>query len=269
MNNPGSSTTTIANLIPKVQFYLQNRSDVSEDNPNPEMRPSAWIRDALREITANNPFEELRQPSAPLVTIGPGLGFQGSNYRYSVSQFLLPGDDVTLTEDPCIFLNPSIAASVGLIGTGSPSNDAVGYGMDYLTPKAIQSLLFVTGGVPFKYTRYGTQFWFGPQPGQNYQVYLPYQIRHPFNDSNLPLSPAYIPPDWFDIIGMAAAERGAIGLRWNDQSDFLHKKLYGDPNSMTKSGELAMPGLIMERKMQQTRDRRISTIQITPAAQRY
>jgi hypothetical protein len=269
MNSPGSSTTKIQDLIPDVQAALQNRSDVNESSPNPAMRPSSWIRAALREITANNPFEELRQPNAPLVTIGPGLGVNGSNHRYNVSQFLLPGDDVTLTEDPCIFLNPSLASSVGLVGTNLPFTETVAYGMDYLTPKAIQPLLFVTGGVPFKYTRYGTQFWFGPQPGQNYQVYLPYQVRHPFNDANLPLSTVLVPPEWFDIIAYAAAERGAIALRWNDQSDYLHKKLYGDPNTAMGNGELAMPGLIMERKMQQTRDRRLSVVQITPSASRY
>src|SRR4029077_10218151 len=141
-----------------VKAALQNRADVSETQANPEMRPSAWIRDTLRELTANYPFEELRKPG-PLVTIGPGLGYQGSNYMYPVSMFLAKGDDVTLMEDPVIFLTNLQAASVGFVGniTGSP----VGYSMDYLTPKAIQPMLFIPGGIPFKYTRFGNMFWFG------------------------------------------------------------------------------------------------------------
>src|SRR5712664_2377561 len=153
---PATATLTINGLINKVKSDLQNRSDVSESASNPEMRPSAWIRDALRELTANNPFEELRLPG-PLVTIGPGLGVQGSNYAYPVSMFLQSGDDVTLMDDPVIFLTPTQAASVGLVVT---TGNVVGYSMDYLTPKAIQSLLFVPGGVPYKYTRFGSQFWF-------------------------------------------------------------------------------------------------------------
>ena len=257
MNNPGSSTATINDLIPKVQAALQNNPNANEKQPNPEMRPSAWIRDTLREITANWPFEELRQPNPPRVTIGPGLGVGGSNYAYPVSMFLNPGDDVTLMEDPVIFFTP-------------PSGpNSVSYPMDYLTPKAIAPMLNINGGVPMKYTRYGTQFWFATPPGTNYTVYLPYQIRHPFNDQGLVNSPIFVPPDWFDIIAYAAAERGAIANRWNDQSSFLHQVLYGDPASQMKDGSLARPGLISARVMQQERDRRLSVVSITPMVQRY
>src|ERR1700689_2343125 len=214
MNNPGSPTVTIADLIPKVQAALQNNPNANEKQANPEMRPSAWLRDSLREITANYPIEELRTVG-PLVTIGPGLGYQGSNYAYSVSYFLNPGDDVTLTEDPAIFLNSNVVVPAGT-RVFSVTGSTVAYSMDYLTPKAIQPLLFIPGGVPFKYTRYGTQFWFGSQPGQPYNVYLPYQIRHPFSDTSLPSSPVFLPPDWLDICAYAAAERGAIANRWSE-----------------------------------------------------
>src|SRR5882724_12747186 len=139
MNNPGSPTVTIADLIPKVQAALQNNPNANEKQLNPEMRPSAWLRDSLREITANYPFEELRT-TGPLVTIGPGLGYQGSNYAYLVSFFINPGDDVTLMEDPVIFLNSNQALSAGISVTSMTGTGA--YSMDYLTPKAIQTLLF-------------------------------------------------------------------------------------------------------------------------------
>jgi hypothetical protein len=232
------------------------------------MRPSAWLRDSLREITANYPFEELRTVG-PLVTVGPGLGYQGSNYAYLVSFFINPGDDVTLMEDPVIFLNNNQAAMFRGSPVTAVTGNTVGYSMDYLTPKAIQPLLFIPGGVPFKYTRYGTQFWFGSQPGQNYNVYLPYQIRHQFVDTNLPSSPVFLPPDWFDVIAYAAAERGAIANRWNEQANFIHSTLYGDPNSQLRDGTLGRPGLIAARVLQMERDRRLSTVQLTCFAQRY
>jgi hypothetical protein len=262
MNLPGASTAKIGDLIQKVQSDLQNRQDANENAANPEMRPSAWLRDALREITESNPFEELRQPNPPNVTIGPGLGVGGSSYKYKVSAFVNSGDDLTLMEDPVIFLNGTL--------TGPAVNtNTVAYPMDYLTPKAIAPLLNIPGGIPLKYTRFGDQFWLGTQPGQNFVVYLPYQLRHPFNDENLLVSPVYLPNSWFDILSMAAAERGAIKLRWNDQADFLHKTLYGDPASQMKDGTLARPGLIAARVLQQERDRRLSTIQMTPVVQRY
>jgi len=262
---PATATLTISGLINKVKANLQNRADVSETQGNPEMRPSAWIRDALRELSANYPFEELRLPG-PMQTIGPGLGWQGSNYAYPVSQFLNPGDDVTLTEDPVIFLNGQQAVSVGLV---TSTSNQVGYSMDYLTPKAIQPLLFIPGGVPFKYTRYGSQFWFGTQPGQPYNVYLPYQIRHPFNP-DLVTTPIRMPQDWFDILAYAAAERGALNLRWNDQANFIHTTLYGDPKSaIPGTGELARPGLIAAKILQQERDRRVSPVQLLPGVSRY
>ncbi len=266
MNNPGSPTVTIADLIPKVQAALQNNPNANEKQLNPEMRPSAWLRDSLREITANYPFEELRT-TGPLVTIGPGLGYQGSNYAYLVSFFINSGDDVTLMEDPVIFLNSNQLQVAG-ISVFNVTGSTVGYSMDYLTPKAIQPLLFIQGGVPFKYTRFGTKFWFGSQPGTNFNVYLPYQIRHQF-EADLKSSPAFIPPDWEDIIAYAAAERGAIANRWNEQASYIHNVLYGDPASQMKDGTLARPGLIAAKVFQQERDRRLSTVQLTCFAQRY
>jgi hypothetical protein len=261
---PAVASTTINDLIPKVQAALQNRSDASETQTNPEMRPSAWIRDTLKELTANWPFEHLCT-TGPLVTIGPGLGYKGSNYMYPVSMFLNPGDDMTLSEDPVIFLTPGQAGAAGFVGTTS---NVVGYPMDRLSVKAIQSLLFIPGGVPFKYTRYGDQFWFGSQPGANYNVYLPYQIRHPFLPS-LPNSPVRVASDWFDIVAFGAADRGAVMLRWNDQSVFLHNLLYGDPDFQRSGGVEGRPGLIAGKLFQSERDKRLSPVHVTIGAGRY
>ena len=261
----------ISDLIPQVAAYLQNRSDVAEGQTNTQMNPSSWIQSALMEITANYPFEELRTVG-PLATIGPGLGVGGSNYMYAITTFLninsgtgLP-DDYTLMEDPVIFLTTAQALSVGLVGTVSGVS---AYGMDYLSPKAIQPIIFIGGGIPFKYTRYGPNFWFGTQPGSNFNVYLPYQIRHPFNSSNLPNSPVFVPPDWIDIICYAAAERGAVNLRWNDQATFIHQILYGDPDYQRTGGKQGRPGLIAAKLFQPERDKRLSPVMVMPFAQRY
>lgn len=265
---PAAATLTVGDLINKVKANLQNRPDVSETQANPEMRPSAWIRDTLRELTANYPFEELRKPG-PVVTIGPGLGINGSNYMYPVSQFLFPGDDMTLAESPVIFYTIVQAESVGFVGLiGTGNSSGIGYPMPYLTPTAIQPMLFVSGGIPSRYTRYGNQFWFGTQPNTNFNVYLPYQVRHPFLP-NLPTSPVRVPQEWFDIVAYGAAERGAVNLRWNDQATYLHNLIYGDPASQMKDGTLARPGLIAARLFQMERDRRLSSVQVGIVSERY
>jgi len=269
---PAAATLTINDLINKVKAALQDRPDVSETQANPEMRPSAWIRDTIRELTAKWPFPEL-QIAGPLTTIGPGLGFQGSNYMYSVSKFLNSGDDMTASEDPVIFLTPQDAQAAALQGANlskfvGTATGSVAYAMDYLSVKAIQPMLFIPGGIPFRYTRYGNMFWFGTQPGSNYSVYLPYNRRHPFNP-DLVTSPIYMPQEWNDIVGYASAERGALMLRWNDQASYIHGILYGDPDSQMKDGTLGRPGLIAARTLQPERDKRLSPVQIVPMVSRY
>jgi hypothetical protein len=256
VNTPGGTTITINDLIPGVQAALQNRADVSESQPNPAMRPSKWLKDSIKEITESYQFEELRVVGPP-VNLSVPVGGTATSVplgpyplsTYPISQFLRPGDDYTLLEDPVIFID-------------FPSNQ-IGYPMNYMTPKAIQPLLNIPGGVPFIYSRFGSNFWFGVAAGQTFTVFLPYQRRHPFVDSNLTSSPVYLPASWHDILEFAAAERGAVVNRWNDQATFLHNLLYGDPRG---KGNV---GLIAERILQQERDMQKSTRQLVPMIQRY
>lgn len=261
-NFPGLNPHTINDLIPGVQEALQYKQNITSK------QISFWLRKAILNITESYAFEELRR-EGPLVNIGPGLGVNGSNYAYEISYFLNPGDDYTQMEDPVIFLSQIQYQSVGLIGTVTTgtgymgSSSYVGYPMDYLTPKAIQPILFIPGGVPFKYTRYGQQFWFGTQPGQNYQVYLPYQARHQFAEGDLLSSQLYFPTSWEMVMEYAAAIIGAHANRWPDMVTNLRNVLYGDPKG---NGE---PGLIKALLPQFARDKMLSTVQFMPQLARY
>jgi hypothetical protein len=256
MNTPGQNPHRISDLVPGVIEALENRQDITQQ------QAAIWIKKTLINLTETEVFEELRT-TGPLVNIGPGLGYNGSNYVYPVSYFLNAGDDCTLTEDPVIFLSPTAAASAGLIGVGTTTGGTVGYPMNYMTPKAIAPLLFIPGGVPFRYTRYGQFLWFGSQPGQNYQIYLPYQIRHPFSDSNLSSSQLFIPPSWEDVVEYSAALRGAHAKRWPDMVKYLREIVYGDPKDPSQ------PGLLKSLKMQIERDEGKSTRQLMPVVARY
>jgi hypothetical protein len=257
MNSPGTNPRVINDLFPGVQEALFGKNITPQQS-------AIWVRKTLENLTAKYPFEELRV-KGPLVNLGPGLGNQGSNYEYAVSYFLNAGDDMTLSENPVIFLSPAQAQQVNLVGTGTPfGTSPVGYGMDYVTPKAIQTMLFIPGGIPFKFTRYGQYFWFGPQPGNTYQCYLPYQRRHPFQDANLGASPLFIPPEWQDICEYAAALRGAQSLRWPEQVKWMREILYGDP----KNPE-GRPGLLSAIDLQIERDQQKSSRQLMPVVARY
>ena len=242
MNNIGSSTTTIAGLTNGVLANLQGRTDLTETNPNPSMRPSFFIKRTIEEITGKFQFEELR-------IVGPTVPLTVGQYSYPVATFINSGDDVTFYEDPVIFID-------------FPANQ-VAYPMDYMTPKAIAPLLNVRGGIPFKYTRYGANFWFGTNPGQPYPVYLPYQRKHPFNDQSLPDSQVFLPQDWKDVVEFDAARRAAISLRWNDQASYLQKLLYGDP---MKPGDI---GILTAKMLDIERSQGKSSRSLTPIVGRY
>lgn len=258
-NLPGQNPYTVNDLVPGVIEALQGKTNITPT------QVGNWLRTAILNITENRTFMEL-QVTGPLVNIGPSLGFQGSNYMYLVSYFLNDGDDYTLMEDPVIFLNQTQAVSVGLVGAGISTNGGtsfVGYPMDRMSPKAIQSLLFVPGGVPYKYTRYGQMFWFGSQPGQNYQVYLPYQRRHPFDDGNVLASQLYFPTTWMMVMEYAAAILGAQANRWSDMIPVLKNVLYGDPKRPDE------PGLIKSLSPQDVRDANKSSRQLMPIVGDY
>jgi hypothetical protein len=261
-NTPASNPRTNNDLIPGVISALQNKQNITQT------QAAGWLRKAILNITESYPTRELEVVNPPLVQIGPGLGLNGSNYQYSVSYFLQPGDDYTLMEDPVIFLTQTQALTVGLISAynnaGGPAGiGPVGYPMDYMTPKAIQSLLFVPGGIPYKYTRYGPQFWFGSQPGQPYQVYVPYQQRHKFVQANLPATQLCFPTTWEFVMEIGAALIGAHENRWPDMVKDLRMLLYGDPKNPSE------PGLVKALQPQIKRDQAKSTRQLMPMVQEY
>jgi hypothetical protein len=253
-NTPGNNPHTINDLVPAVIEALQNKQNITPQ------QCASWLHTAILNVTENYQFEELRRVG-PLVTIGPGLGFQGSNWMYLISSFLNTGDDYTLTDDPVIVL-ASTSQGTFFTSPGQITN-AVTYPMDYMTRKAIQPLLGIGGGIPFKYTRDGAFFWFGTQPGQPYQVYLPYQVRHPFNEGDMLSSQLYFPTSWEMVMAFTAALIGAHANRWPDMVKNLRDIIYGDPKGQ---GE---PGILKALTSQITRDESKSTRQIIPYVGRY
>lgn len=246
---PAAPTGTINDLIPGVQAALQNRGDVSEAQSNPAMRPSRWIKRAIQEFTESQPFEELR-------TTGPTVTLTALQAFYPVTFFLNQGDDYTFPESLAIFID-------------FPTN-TIKQTLDYKTPKAMEQMTSnTTIGLPSRWTRYGQQIFIGPNPNQPYSMFMRYQIRHPFNDANLPTSSLYIPDTWHEIVEMAAAEKGAIANRWNDQATYLHNALWGDPEYQMTEGKRGRPGMVAARILQPERDQSFNSRALTVLVSRY
>jgi hypothetical protein len=242
---PGVATKTIADLVPYVVDALQGRTDVATMAPK-------YIKRAVQEICESNSFEELK-------ITGPTVALTAGQVSYPVGTFLLDsGDDYVQI--------PSFAVFVDF-----PNNTIVS-SIQYKTVMALEPMLAgATVGVPARWTRYGTNILIGPNPQQNYSVFMRYQMRHRFpnDESNLSGVTLYIPDTWEEIVTYAAAERIAVVKRWNDQASYLHQLLYGDPASKTKDGTLARPGLIGARTLQIERDQRHNSRQLIPLVPRY
>lgn len=241
---PGATTRTIGDLVPEVIDYLQQRTDVATIAPK-------YIKRALMEITESEPFEELR-------VTGPQVALTANLATYPIATFLVGDDDYTSPESFSVFVD-------------FPTNTVVS-SIDYKTPKALETMMTAaTVGLPSRFTRYGTNFFFGPTPDKGYTVMLRYQKRHPFplEDSQLKGAPIFIPDSWEEIVAISAALRIAIVKRWNDQKDVLHSMLFGDPEFMVSEGKRGRPGLISARRMQVERDQRFNTRQIMPVVGRY
>ena len=231
--NPGISSTTIADILPDVGLILQNRTDIGS------YKPERFARKAIEELTLAYPFEELR-------TKGPTQPLQVNNYSYPVTFFLNSGDDYSQVQGMHVFITPIVSTP-----------------MKYDTPTAIQSILFIPGGLPSKWTRFGTNIWIGTQPQYPYPAYMLYQKRHPFTTDILS-SVIMMPPEWFEIVQYATAYRLAAGpLRWTDQAATLRTMLYGDPSDPSE------PGLIKRRWYQQQMDERLHSRRINVVTSRY
>ena len=244
MTAPATNSNQIADLFPGILEALQNRTDITP------AQMTVWARKTILEMTEKWQFEELHV-QGPTINLTPNIP-----QVVPIASMLNPNDDYTWLDDPVIFLDP-------------PAN-TIAYPMNFMEVKAIQTLLYVPGSIPFKYTVQGPNFLLGGVPQQTYQVYLPYYRRHPFIEGpNQQNSPLFFPHSWMDLVEYAAAERGAIAKRWPDMSTYLHQLIYGDPDYETSDGLRGRPGLLAARMLTLERVQSKSTRAMQPQVARY
>lgn len=242
---PGANNKTLNDLVPDVLEALQQRTDVST------LMACRYMRKAIIELTESTPFEELRRT-------GPQINLSTGQYSYPVSLFLNPNDDYSFPESAVLFVD---------VGTNQVTQP-----VDYMTPKGIEPLVApVTTGTPSWFTRYGTNFFFGPTPNNAYTTFLRYQVKHPFPDapSGLPAQTLFMPDSWEEIVVYGAALRIALIKRWNDQVKVLHDVLYGDPEFLSSEGKRGRPGILAARLLQVERDQKFNARRLGILVPRY
>lgn len=244
MQLPSLNTHTLGDLVPDVIDALQQRTDLDPDFV------SKYLKKSISEITESNPFEELRQTSPTISNL-----FQTGVTTYPVTTLLSGQRDYTTITSLCVFVD-------------SPT-DTIAFPMDYMTPKAIEPMVFITGAFPVRWTRFGGNIICAPKPNGNYDGYVRFQIRHPFNEDDLESTALLFPDTWEDVMVYATAERIGIVKRWNDQAKFCHDILWGDPEYQSSGGKRGRPGLVQALRMQQERDEDMNSRQMKMRLSRY
>jgi hypothetical protein len=235
-------TGTINDIKQDVIDALQGRTDISDG------QIANYVAKSIRELSESSPFPELQQTGPQVsMTIGQAI--------YPVATFVNTGDTYSMPEVFVIYID-------------YPMN-TVSVQMKYRTPTAIETMIApAVQGIPAWWTRYASNFHFGPVPQNAFTVFLRYQVKHPFSPVPVLTDPIYMPHSWYDIIAYSAAMRIAVIKRWTDQRKELHDMLFGDPEYINSLGKRGRPGLIAARLFQQERDEAYNSRQMTPVVAR-
>lgn len=239
-----TQTGTLSDLKSDVIDALQGRTDVTDATI------ANYAAKAIRELSESNEFDELR-------STGPNFALTIGVSTYAITNFVNAPDDYSMPESFAIYVD-------------FPTNSVVGP-VRYKTPAAIETLIApATQGIPAWYSRFGANFLIGPTPNATYTTFLRYQAKHPFtvNSPTALTEKVYMPLSWYDIIAYATAERIAVVKRWNDQAQYLHGLLWGDPEFQMTSGKRGRPGLVQARILQQERDQAYNSRSLTPMVAR-
>jgi hypothetical protein len=242
---PGASTRIIGDLYTDILDALQQRTDITP------VFAAKYVRKAIIELTESTPFEELRRT-------GPTVATTINKATYPVSFFLNVADDYNFMETLVVYIDPA--------------QNTVKYPLDYMTPKAIETITApATVGLPAYWTRFGTNLFLAPTPNAAYTMFARYQVKHPFPEdfAALAFQPLMLPDSWEEIVIYASAYRIAIVKRLNEQASMLHELLFGDPEFQISEGKRGRPGLIAARLLQYERDQKFNTRRLGILSQRY
>lgn len=228
---------TVGDVYTDLTDYLSGR-------PVPTAKGYEWIRKSVLELTETYKFPNVEVPG-PLVQLEQ---FNPGPYDYDT--FMATADaglDITNIDSFWVYyITPqNLDASNG---------ENPGIQLKFRTIDVLEQDMNLTGP-PTYWTRYGGKLYVAFAPDQSYFSYVRYRKMQSFSDPVSANDVILMPDTWQDIVGYAAAERGAMSLDLNERVEKFHNKLYGDPKFQRSGGTEGAPGLIFMRTSQETRDK--------------
>lgn len=236
----------IKDLVVPITQKLGSRNDlttVASDGTTPLYE---WVAAAVRELTDNYQFEELR-------VTGPTVQFTVGVSEYSLIYFTNGGESWTDIPHWFMQIDPSS-------GIGWPME-----GRDIMVVDPMSKIL----GPPKYWTQHGGLLVVGLKPDKPYNTYWRYQRKHPFS---IPVSindPIKMPDSWKEVVVIAGALRGAIDKRASDYIKLYDTILNGDEEYHRSGGKYGKPGLIFGLVSQQQRNKTHNSRQLAPVITRY
>lgn len=262
----------INDLVNPVVGKLRQRTEYAPILPY-------YIAQAILDITENTEFEDLK-------TTGPLANFVPNIAEYPIEGYdptgvmgnpfiNAPDHKLTFIANWFIYYDTSGVITPG-ISTGTNINKR-----DLRVVEPMSKVL----GLPSTYTIHGSKknggkIIVGQMPNNPYACQMRYQKQHPFNipPSTIPkaqsdpslcnrlgASIVYMPDDWQDIIVYSAAEKVCDDIGMNEIGQMYHQKLYGYKD---KRGN-EMPGLIMVRMTEESRNTSFNSRALRPVVRRY
>lgn len=236
----------VRDFVVPITQKLGNRNDlttVASDGTTPLYE---WIAAAVRELTDNYQFEELRLK-------GPTVQFTVNQPEYSRLFFTNGGEDWTDVNHWFMQLD---------------TTSGIGWPMEYRDVQVVDPMSKIAG--PPKYwTQHGGLIIVGLKPNVAYNTYWRYQKRHPFSTPVNLNDPILMPVAWKEVITISGALRGAIDKRASDYITMYDTILNGDEEYLRTGGKLGKPGLIFGLVSQQKRNKTHNSRQLSPVVSRY
>ena len=249
----------ISDLYPGIVNKFGGRTNLGPQGTDTSLYATA-ARDAIRELTENNEFEELKIQS-PIVPIQYGVSL------YSISSFIPTAQsgagayDITDTFDWGFWLNPGQTNGPFRIlkQRRVPTVNQYQFGTTAPAPP----VYFSRFGSPIGIAGAGNELILGPTPDNTYQSVMFFRVRHPFVAGALTTSPIYLPDTWQEIIEYSACLRLATNEGSEKYMAIFRTVLYGDPKNPL------VPGILKARQMQMERDANHNERQISVATQTF
>ena len=214
----------INDLAPAVLIKVENRV-------NDTARAVEWIAEALVEISTD---QQLRNDLTELEATGPLYDLTIGQQEYPDSAFLNSPDVNMASLDFNMWIDP-------------PGNSI----RIKLLPSHYQETdkFLVVNSLPVKWYRFGNNIGFYPVPNNTYQVQSRYLINYPIDWSDPGSSTVLLGQNWYEIIKLAAAQKGFLELEEYEKASEIGSLLRGDPSDPKRS-----PGMMYGRKTKRERE---------------